>query len=154
MSNCPRCNMFLAPGAQFCPNCQLNLAQYSYQQQQAQHFAPPMQGGDAVESKKESAYKKILIVICFLLIGEIILDYAPNWFGGWLYSITKYLNYITKLAWIGLPLFISIMLSKKTQVRVLLIILSSIYAAISLYYWVYYEFIYYGWGEDDYNGYY
>ena len=53
MANCPRCNMFLAPGAQFCPNCQLNLMQYSYQPQQPQNFIPPMSGGDVSETKKE-----------------------------------------------------------------------------------------------------
>ncbi len=149
--NCPRCNMFLAQGAQFCPNCQLNLAQFTYQQQQQQHFhAPPIHGGDAVETPKETLYKKILIAICFLLMGEIIVNYSPDWLGGWVYSITRYLHYLVKLAWIGLPLFIALMLPKKTQIRVLLIILSSIYAAVSLYYAVMYEFAYYGFG-DDYN---
>jgi hypothetical protein len=153
MANCPRCNMFLAPGAQFCPNCQLNLMQYSYQQQQAPLFASPVQGGEVIESQKESAYKKILIAICFLLIGDLIIDYGPNILGGWFYSITRYLGYLTKLAWVGLPLFIAIVLSKKTQVRVLLIVLSSIYAAVSLYYWVMYEYMYSGFSDDFDYGY-
>lgn len=149
MSNCPRCNMFLAPGAQFCPNCQLNLMQYSYQQQQPQNFGPPMQAGDVSETKKESAYKKILIALCFFMMGELMINHAPDWLGGWAYSLTRYLRYLVDIAWAGLPLFISIVLSKKSGVRVLLIVLSSIYAAVALWYWFYYQFMYYGWGGYD-----
>lgn len=153
MANCPRCNMFLAPGAQFCPNCQLNLLQFSYQQQQPQNFAPPIQGSEVGETKKELVYKKILIILCFFMMGELIINHVSDWLGDWMYSITRYLRYLIDIAWAGLPLLISLMLAKKTQVRVVLIVLSSIYAVVALYYWFYYQFMYFGWGDYD-SGYY
>lgn len=141
--------MFLAPGAQFCPNCQLNLAQFAYQQQHPQ-FQPPV--GEAPESKKEKLYRKVLIAICIALFAEIIIQRMPGMFGGSMfYTLMKPFRYISELAWAGLPLFIALILPKKNGVRVLFIVLASLYAAWSLWNFVYYEFFYYNMWDDGYD---
>lgn len=149
MSNCPRCNMFLAPGAQVCPNCQLNLMQYSYQQQQQMpHFhTAPM--GDGAESKKEILYRKVLIAFCIFVFAEMLTQRLPELTGGFMYTMMKPFRYIGMIIWAGLPLFIALILPKRNQIRVLFIVLASIYCLISIYNFVYYEWFYYDWSDAD-----
>jgi hypothetical protein len=140
--------MYLAQGAQYCPNCQLNLAQFTYQQQ-ASPF-PPV--GDLPESKKEKLYRKVLIGICIAMFAEMVIHRLPDLAGGsFLYTLMKPFNYVSAIAWAGLPLFIALVLPKEFKLRTLFIVFASIYAVVSLWYWVYYQFLYDNLWDNDIN---
>jgi len=128
-TNCPRCNMFLAPGAQMCPNCQLNLVQYSYQQQQPMHHHVPVQ--NPVESKKEKQYRILLTVMICVVIGQFLIYKLAgklyDWSGIEVYSWLRPFNWLNTLAWGAFPLVFALLLPKANKVRVLFIVLASIY---------------------------
>lgn len=146
--SCPRCNMFLAPGAQICPNCQLNLMQMPFQQQ-PHHYVP---AGGTVETTKEKHYRKLLMIVVIMLFAELLINKIPSllsdWFGMSLYSMMRPLHWLSALAWGGLPLVIALILPKANSIRVLLIVFASIYAAWHIGSYFYYEFFY---SYDDYE---
>lgn len=146
--NCPRCNMYLAPGAQTCPNCQMNLQQLQFQQPQygAQSFQQTQTSPGGTESRKEKAYRKLLIAIAIVLMGEFLIYRIPgwlyNWFGTSVYSLMRPIEWILSLAWAGLPLLVALILPKTNGSRVVLIIFGSIYALVKVITFVYDQFVY------------
>lgn len=139
--------MYLAPGAQYCPNCQLNLAQFAYQQQAMGFQTAP--GADLPEGRKEKVYRKTLIGICIALFSDMLIRHLPDLFdGSFIYTAIKPFRYVVTIGWAGLPLLIALILPKKSPLRVLFIVLASIYALAAVWYWMYYEFFYYTWNED------
>ena len=150
MTNCPRCNMLLAQGAQVCPNCQLNLMQYYYQQQ----FQNPGLTNTTVETTQEKKYRILLVIIAFLGISSLVTrgfpDLLRDFIGVDMYTIMKPLQWIANIAWAGTPLVIALLLPKTNKIRVLLIVLGSIYALYDLYQFVYWEFMY-SYESIDYN---
>lgn len=154
VANCPRCNMYLTPGAEICPNCQLNLQHpdsYRGQFQQPQPYgAPayrqPQTSLDSPESRKEKAYKKLLVAIAIVLMGEFLVYRIPgwlySWFGASVYSLMRPIEWVLSLAWAGLPLLVALMLPKTNGSRVVLIIFGSIYALAKLITFVYEQFVY------------
>ncbi len=150
MTNCPRCNMLLAQGAQVCPNCQLNLMQYNYQKQ----FQNPGLTNTTVETTQEKKYRILLVIIAFLGISSLVTrgfpDLLRDFIGVDMYTIMKPLQWIANIAWAGTPLVIALLLPKTNKIRVLLIVLGSIYALYDLYQFVYWEFMY-SYESIDYN---
>jgi hypothetical protein len=149
-STCPRCNMVLAPGAQLCPNCQLNLLQYAYQMQQPVHHHMP--ANVETETKQEKKYRVLLTIISLVVMSELLTYYIPSllddWFHFGLTSVLRPLSWITTIAWAGMPLVIGIILPKRNSIRVLLIIFASIFAVWHLGHFAYYEWFY---SYDDFN---
>ncbi len=150
ITNCPRCNMYLAPGAQVCPNCQLNLV-HAFQQQQMPHHHIP---GAVTETKQEKNYRKLVIVIALVLLADLVVyrfpDLLEDWFGLSLYSVMKPLRFLLTLGWYGIPLAIALVLPKTNKVRTLLIIFASIYAVWQIGHYVYMQWFY---TYDDYEYY-
>lgn len=143
MTNCPRCNMFLAPGAQVCPNCQLNLMQFAYQQPQ---FGVPPVMGDAPETKTEKRYRLLLLILVFLVLSELITYRIPSLVGDWLhwdmYTMLKPLRWLSTIAWAAAPFTVAMLLPRKDKLKVLLIILGAVYGLWHLGSFVYYEWVY------------
>jgi hypothetical protein len=134
--NCPRCNMYLAQGVQFCPNCQLNLNQFMYQQQQqAQNYYS--QPGTTPETPNEKRYRKLLVVFAIVLMAEFVLAQLPNAFG--FYSFSRIISLLDSLIWMAAPLTIALLLPKDWSGRNVLVTFASIYIVIRLAYmiWVY-----------------
>lgn len=141
--------MFLAPGAQICPNCQLNLTQIPFQQQAPHHHVAVH---NDFESKREKSYRMLLTIFVFFLMGEFfiyrIVNKLSDWFGMSLYSMLKPLNWLGILAWGGFPLVFALMLPKKGGLRIVLIVLASLYALWHIGDSIYTEFFY---SYDDYE---
>lgn len=160
LTNCPRCNVFLAPGAQECPNCRLNFAQTTQPQyQQAtqyppspQQFPPSQQqfqqpyhqhGGNELETPQEEKYRKILVGVFILLAVDFLLRELPYWIGLYFFSLTGKLMWLTTLAWAGLPLLVALSLPKHLPSRQLMITLASIWVAVRVLSFIYVEFFAY-----------
>lgn len=134
--------MYLAPGAQMCPNCQLNLTQIGFQQQMPHHHV----SGVAMETKQEKNYRKLVIVIALVILADLVVFRLPelleDWFGSGLYTIMKPLRLLLTFGWYGIPLAIGLVLPKTNKVRTLLIICASIYAVWQIGHYVYMEWFY------------
>lgn len=150
--NCPRCNMYLAPGAQTCPNCNLNLQQLQFQQ--THHAGQSFQAQtatDGAESRKEKAYRKLLITVAIVLMGEFLVYRIPNWLYSWfgtsVHSLTRPIEWLLTIAWAGVPLLIALVLPKKNGARVILIVFGSIFALWRVVTFVYDEFVYNPWDD-------
>lgn len=149
--NCPRCNMILAQGAQICPNCHLNLQQFTYQQQ-VQYAMPPPPAASTV-SRKENIYRKLLIIVVIVQMSEFLLYKIPEWLYRfwyadvfWMYTPLKWL---TMLSWSGLPLIVSLVIPKGTTGRVVLIVFASIFTLWKVGGFIYDQFTYDPWGYGN-----
>lgn len=136
--------MFLAPGAQFCPNCQLNLAQFAYQQQQPQFHVPP--GGEMPETRNEKRYRILLTILVFMVLSELVTYRIPDLVGDWLgfdtYRILSPLRWLSTIAWAAAPLTVAILWPRKGTLKLMLIILGAVYGLWHLGSFVYYEWVY------------
>jgi len=135
-SNCPRCNTPVVSGSMVCPNCQLNLAQYGYQQT-IHHHVPV-----AAETPQEKKYRKLVIVLAIIALSELVVYRIPEFLGeftGSLSTVTRPLQWILELCWCGIPLAIALVLPKSNKVRVLFIVLGAIYALWQIYFYAHIE---------------
>ncbi|HTF02649.1 MAG TPA: zinc ribbon domain-containing protein [Bacteroidia bacterium] len=128
--NCPRCNAFVQPGASSCGNCGLLFPGAAPQPQQT-YYAPHAVQAPQAESNKEKLYRKILVAFALLLVVESLfwtltskLQYEWGWNIGW---ITSIVNLLTGIAFAGFPLVVGLVLPKTNGLRILLIILGSIW---------------------------
>lgn len=133
--------MYLAPGAQFCPNCQLQLSTY----QPVQGYAHTVAAAPA-ESKKESLYRKVLIGIVIGLVGDHLLmrfqEKMYSWFEMDIYAWMKPVDWIISLAFYGLPLFVALILPKGNSLRALMIIGGAIWLLYRVGAMIYDQFFY------------
>lgn len=152
LTNCPRCNMFLAPGAQECPQCRMNFAQGGYQQTQyppsPQQYPPsqPQFQPNAPyepETLHEKNYRKLLIGVFILIVSEFFMRYIPYWLGGGLFALTSKLLWLTTLAWAGFPLLFAFAMPKYHPSRQMMITLASIWLAIRLIAFAYMQYSYF-----------
>ncbi len=120
--NCPRCNTFLQQGVQFCPNC-------NYQLQQS-YYAPPVVGVPESAAKKEIMYRKLLVALAFYAIGDPlfwIVMRKLQYMWGPMSWISTPVHLLSTAIFAAIPLVVGLVLPKTSGLKMLLIILGSIW---------------------------
>lgn len=134
--------MYLAPGAQTCPNCHLDLRQMHHQQN-PYHVSPL---SVEVETGKEKLYRKLLVALVIIQMGEFaifrLLEKLNWWAGINTYWITRPLGWLSTIGWTALPLVVALIVPKSMNGRVVLIVFAVIYALWKLSSFIYEQFYY------------